>query len=95
MCYEIMSSDQHIDVILTGMISVKEASSIRQELFPIIQQKFHSLTFHLGTVTEIDSSGLGLILAVQKIAMDCNTLISFEDVHEQLKERLYMAGIKI
>ncbi|MFD0677668.1 MULTISPECIES: STAS domain-containing protein [unclassified Paenibacillus] len=95
MCYEIKDSDQQIDVILTGIISVEEATSIRQKLFPILQQEFHSLTFHLGTVTEMDSSGLGLLLAVQKIAMDFNASVSFKDVHGQLRERLNMAGIKL
>ncbi|WP_171656342.1 STAS domain-containing protein [Paenibacillus foliorum] len=95
MCYEIKNSDQHIDVLLTGIISVQEATSIRQKLFPLIQQRFHSLTFHLGTVTELDSSGLGLLLAVQKIAMDCNAHVAFKDVNAQLKERLNMAGITL
>ncbi|BBH22640.1 hypothetical protein Back11_39850 [Paenibacillus baekrokdamisoli] len=95
MCYEIRNSNQQIDVILTGIIGVKEATSIRQKLFPLIQQKFHSLTFHLGTVTEMDSSGLGLLLAVQNIATDYNASVSFQDVHEQLRERLDMAGIKV
>ncbi|UKS26713.1 STAS domain-containing protein [Paenibacillus sp. HWE-109] len=95
MCYEIKNNEQQIDVILTGFIGVKEATSIRQILFPLIQQEFHSLTFHLGAVTEMDSSGLGLLLAVQKIATDHNASVSFRDVNEQLKERLYMAGIKL
>ncbi|MCR8635650.1 STAS domain-containing protein [Paenibacillus radicis (ex Xue et al. 2023)] len=95
MCYEIKDSDQQIEVILTGIISVEEATSIRQKLFPILQQEFRSLTFHLGTVTEMDSSGLGLLLAVQKIAMDFNSSVSFKDVHGQLRERLNMAGIKL
>ncbi|NQX69787.1 STAS domain-containing protein [Paenibacillus alba] len=95
MCYEIKDSDQRIDVILTGIIGVKEATSIRQKLFPLIQQEFRSLTFHLGTVTEMDSSGLGLLLAVQKIAADYKANVSFQDAHEQLKERLYMAGIRL
>lgn len=93
MCYEILNSNQQIHVILTGTISVNEATSIRQELFPLIQQRFYTLTFHLGTVTEMDSSGLGLLLAVQKVAMDCNARVSFEDVPEQLKVRLKIAGI--
>ncbi|OAO89122.1 hypothetical protein AXX17_ATUG04230 [Arabidopsis thaliana] len=75
-CYEITGSDQQLDVVLTGIISVKEATSIRQQLFPLIQQDFRSLTFHLGTVTQIDSSGLGLLLAVQKIARNCNANVS-------------------
>jgi len=79
--------------VLTGIISVKEATSIRQQLFPLIQQDFRSLTFHLGTVTQIDSSGLGLLLAVQKIAKNCNANVSFVDVNKQLQERLHMAGI--
>lgn len=93
MCYEIMNSDQQIDVILSGIISAKEATSLRQHLFPLIQHDFHSLTFHLRNVTEIDSSGLGLLLAVQKIAMDYNASVSFEDVQDPLKEQLIMAGI--
>ncbi|WP_240417741.1 STAS domain-containing protein [Paenibacillus periandrae] len=95
MCYEIQDSDQQINVILTGFISVNEATSIRQKLFPRLQQPFHSITFRLVNVTDMDSSGLGLMLAVQKIATDYKASITYQDVSEPLKARLHMAGITI
>ncbi|MEK3723214.1 STAS domain-containing protein [Paenibacillus sp. FSL H8-0034] len=95
MCFEIQESDHQIILILTGFISVNEATSIRQKLFPLLQQRFHSITFQLGNVTEMDSSGLGLMLAVQKIATDSNAIITYTNVSEPLKARLQMAGISL
>lgn len=95
MCYEIIDRDHQIDVILNGYISVTEATSIRQKLFPLLQQPFHSITFYLGNVTEMDSSGLGLMLAIQRIASDYKAIVTYTDVREQLKARLYMAGITL
>jgi anti-sigma B factor antagonist len=95
MCFEIQESDHQIILILTGFISVNEATSIRQKLFPLLQQRFHSITFQLGNVTEMDSSGLGLMLAVQKIATDYNASITYTNVSEPLKARLHMAGISL
>ncbi|WP_239618102.1 STAS domain-containing protein [Cohnella mopanensis] len=93
MCYEIRSIEERIEIVLTGSIGVKEATSIRQQLFPLIQQKLDSVTFHLDAVPDMDSSGLGLLLAVQKICTDFHTTVSFTGMHERLKERLEMAGI--
>ncbi|BBI31021.1 STAS domain-containing protein [Cohnella abietis] len=95
MCYEIKNIDYNIEVILNGIINVREATAIRQKLFPLLQQGFRSLTFHLGMVTDMDSSGLGLLLASQKMANDCDATIAFNNVPEQIKERLYAVGIDL
>lgn len=93
MCYEIRDIDQQIEVVLTGAIGVKEATSIRQHLFPLIQREFSGITFHLEAVSDMDSSGLGLLLAVQKICTDFHATVTFTGMHERLQERLTMAGI--
>lgn len=96
MCYEISSDiDERIIVILTGAIGVREATSIRQQLFPRLHNRMTGIVFQLEAVTEMDSSGLGLLLAVQKIADDFNAKVTFENAHERLRERLIMAGITI
>lgn len=95
MCFEITGNDKHLTVQLTGIISVNEATSIRQSLFPRIQKGFISIRFDMGEVKGIDSSGLGLLLAVQKLAIDINGDVTFTNVHEQLQERLILAGITL
>ncbi|OXS58838.1 hypothetical protein B1A99_12790 [Cohnella sp. CIP 111063] len=95
MCFEITAREERITVILTGAIGVKEATSIRQQLFPLIQTSFVDIAFHLGEVTEMDSSGLGLLLAVKKIANDNNSSVSFHDVPASLRERFRLTGILI
>ncbi|XID92010.1 STAS domain-containing protein [Paenibacillaceae bacterium WGS1546] len=93
MCFEITETDRRIEVVLTGAIGVKEATSIRQQLFPTIRQDFRGITFRLGAVTEMDSSGLGLLLAVKKLAADFGADVSFKDIPASLRDRLVLAGI--
>ncbi len=94
MCFEITSQEDRITVLLSGAIGVKEATSIRQQLFPLIRESFIGISFHLGEVTEMDSSGLGLLLAVQKIASDNNSSVSFHDVPASLRDRFRLTGIR-
>ncbi|MFC4600934.1 STAS domain-containing protein [Cohnella hongkongensis] len=93
MGFEITDQDERITVTLSGAIGVQEATSIRQQLFPLIQASSAAISFHLGEVTEIDSSGLGLLLAVKKIASDCRSSVSFHDAPAWLRERLRLTGI--
>jgi len=95
MCFEIIDSDDRIIVTLSGSIEVKEATSLRQQLFPRIQNGFSGISFHLGSVTLMDSSGLGLLLAVKKIAADFHAIVEFHDVPAPLRERLQLSGITI
>ncbi|MFC4307086.1 STAS domain-containing protein [Cohnella boryungensis] len=95
MCHAISDQEDRISVWLIGSIGVKEATSIRQELFPRIQAGFTHITFHLGEVTDMDSSGLGLLLAAKKIASDINASVTFLEVPTPLRERLILTGIII
>jgi len=95
MCFEIIDKDDRIRVSLIGSIGVKEATSLRQRLFPRIRNGFSGIVFDLGAVTDMDSSGLGLLLAVQKIGEDFHASVTFHDVPETLRERLLLSGIAI
>ncbi|QJD86104.1 STAS domain-containing protein [Cohnella herbarum] len=96
MCYEISSDiNERIIVVLTGAIGVREATSVRQQLFPRLHNRMTGIAFQLEAVTEMDSSALGLLLAVQKIAEDFNVKVTILNAHEQLRERLIMAGIAL
>ncbi|WP_256760570.1 STAS domain-containing protein [Cohnella sp. WQ 127256] len=96
MCLEISKSDQCVDVfVLTGKIGVQEATSIRQQLFPRIQNCVVPITLHLSAVTEMDSAGLGLLMAVQRLAADFNIDVRFTGIHENLKEHIVAVGITL
>ena len=93
MCFEMTSQEERITVLLSGAIGVKEAAGIRQQLFPLIRQSSVDISFQLGQVTDMDSSGLGLLLAVKKIASDNRANVIFHDVPESLRERFRLTGI--
>jgi len=95
MCYEISKTSEQISVTLTGTIGVREATSLRQQLFPLMRQGFASVDFQLGEVTDMDSSGLGLLSAVKKIAADFNAKVTFHDIPDRLRERLIQTGITV
>ncbi|QTH43363.1 STAS domain-containing protein [Cohnella sp. LGH] len=93
MCFEIIDQQDRIAVILSGTFGVKEAASIRQQLFPLIHNGAVDVVFHLGAVTDIDSAAMGLLLAVKRIALDRQTNAAFLDVPAALRERLQLSGI--
>ncbi|TVX96875.1 STAS domain-containing protein [Cohnella terricola] len=95
MCYELSKTGEQISVTLTGTIGVREATSLRQQLFPLMRQGFASVDIQLSEVTDMDSSGLGLLSAVKKIADDCNANVTFHDVPDRLRGRLIQTGIPI
>lgn len=95
MCCEIRNTDGHIVVALTGDIRVKEATEVRERLFPELTKGIASLIFDLNLVTELDSSGFGLLLAAQKIAYEQQAEITFLHMDEKLLSRCRLAGIKL
>jgi len=95
MCFEITDREEQTTIILSGAIGVQEATSIRQQLFPLLQKNFAGVSIHLGEVTEMDSSALGLLLAIKKIVSDHNSSVSFHDVPASLRERLRLTGILV
>ena len=69
MVQEITITEKHVQVRLSGGIYVEEAARIRESLTGYIQEGRNRFTIDLGGVDYIDSSGLGMLIAIHKMTM--------------------------
>lgn len=93
MCCTISVAPGHITIHLSGTIGAKEATSIRQELFPYIQIGMSRMTINLLEVTDMNSSGLGLLLAAVKRAEEVGAKVEFIHVGKRLGVFFQSVGI--
>ncbi|MGO0062497.1 STAS domain-containing protein [Brevibacillus fluminis] len=69
MNYQITATNGNVDVQLKGEIYVEESALIREEMLQYIQDGHKNLRIDMSNVTFIDSSGLGVLVAIQKRAI--------------------------
>lgn len=63
---ECQVSNGQVKVVLSGKIYVEEASDIRSKLLRFLEQGQHHFSIHMDQVSYIDSSGLGVLIAIHK-----------------------------
>lgn len=68
MIHHIAVMDGEVRVRLKGKFDVDAATTIREQLFPLLDKGFSRIVVCLSEVTCIDSSGLGVLVALQKRA---------------------------
>lgn len=66
---EIKVQDNQIMVKLFGSLYVEEAAVLRESLIKYIEQGYKDFVIDVGGVDYIDSSGLGVLVAIQKRAL--------------------------
>lgn len=69
MIREIRVANGQVFVTLSGNIYVGEATVIRERLLQYVDQGLNRFVINLSEVGYIDSSGLGVLVALQKRAM--------------------------
>ncbi len=66
---EINVMDNQVVVKLFGSMYVEEAALLRDSLIKYIEQGYKNFVIDVGGVDYIDSSGLGVLVAIQKRAL--------------------------
>ncbi len=61
--------DDQVVVMLSGSIYVEEAAAIRENLLQYIDKGFKKYLIDVANVDYIDSAGLGVLVAIQKRAL--------------------------
>ena len=69
MNYQITAENGWVGVALKGDIYMEDSAHIREELLQYIMEGFKNLRIDMSGVTFIDSSGLGVLVAIQKRAI--------------------------
>jgi len=62
----VILTDGRVEVALSGKIYAEEAANIRDQVFPCVGEGFMHYRFRMEDVLYIDSTGLGVLLALQK-----------------------------
>lgn len=86
MNHEIKEVHDQVVVTLSGKIYVEDAAAIRENLLQYINQGHKKFLISLEQVNYIDSSGLGVLVAVQKRALENGGQVVLTGLHGAVRE---------
>ncbi len=75
-----------VHITLSGKIYVEEATEIREKLLKEIEKGHAQFIIHFSQVQYIDSSGLGVIVAIQKRALQKGGKVTIQGLKGGVKE---------
>lgn len=81
-----VAGNQQVQVRLNGDIFVDHATMIREKMIPYTDQGYKDFIFDFHNVSYIDSSGLGVLVAVQKRAKINGGKVVIKGLNGQVKE---------
>lgn len=80
-------------VSLTGSLYVEEAAALREKLLEYIQAGRRNFAIDLRSVDYIDSSGLGVLVAIQKRALQSGGKVVIKGLQGTVKELFEMTRL--
>ena len=86
MIREMKTVDDQMHVILAGSIYVEDAKDLREKLVTLIDKGQKLFLFDLSQVDYIDSTGLGMLVFIQKQAQKRGGSIVLRGLHGIVKE---------
>lgn len=75
-----------IKVVLAGNLYVEEATELRENLLQQIDRGVHSIHFELNGLEYIDSSGLGVLIAIHKRCVQKGGSVKLKGLKGNIKE---------
>lgn len=75
-----------IQVVLAGNLHVEEATELRETLIEQIDSGVHSIRLDLSELSYIDSSGLGVLIAIHKRCTQKNGSVKIKGLKGNIKE---------
>jgi anti-sigma B factor antagonist len=82
----IVVNNDEISMTINGSIYVEEAARIREQLVGYLDKGYKCFVINLGNVDYIDSSGLGVLVGVQKRAIKNGGSVRIHDIKGVVKE---------
>ncbi len=86
MNFETNVNSGQVNVTLSGKIYVDDAASLRESLLEYVDQGYKNFHVSMDHVDYIDSSGLGVLVAVQKRVLEHQGQIVLSGLHGAVKE---------
>lgn len=81
-----MVSNDQVSMVIDGSIYVEEATQIREQLVGYLDKGYKYFVINLGNVDYIDSSGLGVLVGVQKRALKNGGGVRIQNIKGVVKE---------
>lgn len=85
--------NNQVTVSLTGSLYVEEAAVLRERLLEYIQAGHRDFIVNLNNVDYIDSSGLGVLVAIQKRALQNGGKVIIKGLQGTVKELFEMTRL--
>jgi anti-sigma B factor antagonist len=79
--------NDQMQVILTGNIFVEEAKKIKEALIELINKGQISILLDLSQVDYFECVGMGMLVAIQKRAVQCGGSIKIKGIQRLLKKQ--------
>lgn len=86
MVQEVTVINNEVHVALNGSIYVEEATAMREKLIEYIEKGHKRLVISMQKVDYIDSSGLGVLVAVQKRVVQHGGSVAIKGLQGMVKE---------
>jgi len=86
-------SNKEILVIVAGEIDAFTAPKLREELFPLAEEKQQSIIVNLRDVSYLDSTGLGVFVGLFKQLKENGGELRLEDLSDRLKRLFEITGL--
>lgn len=93
MSFQINDDHQEILVNLEGKIFVEDAAQLRERLLDLINQGHRRFMIDMRGVSYIDSSGLGVLVAIHKRALDNGGGVVIKGLQGAVKDLFFMTRL--
>lgn len=86
MTSNIVVTNEQIIMTINGSVYVEEAALIREQLVDYLDKGYKYFVINMGNVDYIDSSGLGVLVGIQKRAIKNGGSVRIKDIKGLVKE---------
>lgn len=86
MTFQINAQADAVFVTLSKDVYVEQASNFRDALMPYLNDGHKNFTLDVSSLTYIDSSGLGVLIGIQKKAISNGGKVVIKGLNGQVKE---------
>ncbi|HHY74018.1 MAG TPA: STAS domain-containing protein [Bacillus bacterium] len=86
MFYQINAQADQVFVTLSKEIYVDQASSFREALLPYLEKGYKNFIIDVSNLSYIDSSGLGVLIGIQKRAITNGGKVTIKGLKGPVKE---------
>lgn len=93
MTSQVRLENNQVHMSIQGSIYVEEATAIREELLGYLAKGHNRFVINLGSVDYIDSSGLGVLVAIQKRALQSGGGVIVKEIRGLVKELFEMTRL--